>query len=235
LHHGSMFSPEARGALTTETRGQNASLIHRGSFPTQKLALLPDKYWDDKAFEAVRHRYAALMAFIAAMEEAAEDYGHANEDDLDQIGDSTRRCWGAHDLDTMFGGSPTTPAPFRSAGGRRDIKSYDDDLVREHIQREPEKHELVDFDPRKLKSTQPSVTRSGVEYYLGDKYHETGETFADQTNPGNKHPVVYSRPKMVGGGREHLLLSGHHRASAALLRGETLKVRHIVGPWGPPR
>jgi 8-oxo-dGTP pyrophosphatase MutT (NUDIX family)/GNAT superfamily N-acetyltransferase len=234
LHHGSMFSPEARGALTTETRGQNASLIHRGSFPTQKLALLPDKYWDDKAFEAVRHRYAALLAFLAAMEED-EDYAHANEDDLDQIGDSTRRSWGANDLDTMFGGSPTTPAPFRSAGGRRDIKSYDEDLVHEHLRRGPADDELKDFDPRKLKSTQPAVTRSGVEYYLGHKYHETGETYANQDNPGNKHPVVYSRPKMVGGGREHLLLSGHHRASAALLRGETLRVHHIIGPWGPPR
>jgi hypothetical protein len=31
----------------------------------------------------------------------------------------------------------------------------------------------------------------GVEYYLGDRYRTTGETYADEHNLGNKHPVVY--------------------------------------------
>lgn len=40
--HARMFrSPQARQALATETRGQNAHLIRRGNFPDQKTALLP--------------------------------------------------------------------------------------------------------------------------------------------------------------------------------------------------
>lgn len=39
--HSQMFSPLARGAMATETRGQNAALHKHGDFPTQKVALLP--------------------------------------------------------------------------------------------------------------------------------------------------------------------------------------------------
>ena len=45
--HAEMFPAEARGALATETRGQN-SVFNFGSdheFPPQKVALLPPKYW----------------------------------------------------------------------------------------------------------------------------------------------------------------------------------------------
>jgi hypothetical protein len=39
--HAAMFSPAARGALATETRGQNAALHLTGSFQDQKIGLLP--------------------------------------------------------------------------------------------------------------------------------------------------------------------------------------------------
>lgn len=39
--HSRLYSPLARRALATETRGQNAALIATGSFQDQKLALLP--------------------------------------------------------------------------------------------------------------------------------------------------------------------------------------------------
>lgn len=45
--HAQMFSPDARRAMATETRGQNAMLNYgpnKGSFPEQKAALLPEKY-----------------------------------------------------------------------------------------------------------------------------------------------------------------------------------------------
>lgn len=41
LKHSSMFSPLARQALATETRGQNAALHLHGEFQNQKVALLP--------------------------------------------------------------------------------------------------------------------------------------------------------------------------------------------------
>lgn len=39
--HASMFSPLARQALATETRGQNAGLHATGDFPEQKIGVLP--------------------------------------------------------------------------------------------------------------------------------------------------------------------------------------------------
>lgn len=40
--HAAMFSPQARGALATETRGQNAALHYNGGqFQDQKIGLLP--------------------------------------------------------------------------------------------------------------------------------------------------------------------------------------------------
>lgn len=39
--HARMYSPLARMALATETRGQNAALIHTGQFQEQKIATLP--------------------------------------------------------------------------------------------------------------------------------------------------------------------------------------------------
>lgn len=40
--HARMFSPLARRAMTTETRGQNGALHLHGEFQDQKVALLPD-------------------------------------------------------------------------------------------------------------------------------------------------------------------------------------------------
>jgi hypothetical protein len=42
--HAAMFSPLARGALATETRGQNSALRMTGQFQEQKVGLLPEKY-----------------------------------------------------------------------------------------------------------------------------------------------------------------------------------------------
>lgn len=43
--HSRMFSPQARGAMTSETRGQNGSVIMHSDFGPQKVALLPKRFW----------------------------------------------------------------------------------------------------------------------------------------------------------------------------------------------
>jgi hypothetical protein len=43
--HAEMYSPLARRALATETRGQNAALIWTGAFAEQKAGLLPAWAW----------------------------------------------------------------------------------------------------------------------------------------------------------------------------------------------
>jgi hypothetical protein len=44
--HAEMYSPLARRALATETRGQNAGLIWTGTFVEQKAGLLPAWAWE---------------------------------------------------------------------------------------------------------------------------------------------------------------------------------------------
>jgi hypothetical protein len=51
--HASMFSPLARRALATETRGQNAGLHATGDFPEQKIGVLPARM-QDRQFPVAR-------------------------------------------------------------------------------------------------------------------------------------------------------------------------------------
>jgi hypothetical protein len=47
VHHSQMFGKKARGALTTETRGQNSWYnTRKNGFADQKVALLPEQYWE---------------------------------------------------------------------------------------------------------------------------------------------------------------------------------------------
>jgi hypothetical protein len=66
--HSGMFSPLARKALATETRGQNHAMIAAGGeFQDQKVAVLP-KWARD--FEAVRP--ATLAEYRATLKQAAK-------------------------------------------------------------------------------------------------------------------------------------------------------------------
>jgi hypothetical protein len=60
LAHSKMFSEHARPALTSETKGQNASLILNGHFGPQKIAVLPRHHWDDSALRGADPRHASL-------------------------------------------------------------------------------------------------------------------------------------------------------------------------------
>lgn len=138
----------------------------------------------------------------------------------------THRAFGAKNPEELFGESPTTPAPWPRAGRQKRRADFDQGRVDAAL-RNPV---LSEVDPRNLHSTQPNITRQGVDYYMGTEYERTGSTFADQGQAGNRYPVVYSRED-----GQNLALSGHHRAAAALLRGENLRAIHVEGPWGPER
>jgi hypothetical protein len=136
-------------------------------------------------------------------------------------------------------GAAKTTTPWPRAGRYKDVQDYDQARVNEVLTRPPR---LQDVDPRSLHSTQPYVTRSGVDYYSSPAYHRTGQTY-EQTrgggaNVGNAFPVVYRReahPRAVSQEAQNVLLSGHHRAAAALAEGRPLRAQIVEGPWGPPR
>lgn len=135
----------------------------------------------------------------------------------------THRLYGTGDSSLLFpGGVPTAPIPWDSGPRFKKHPSYDKEAVTEMLIRPPV---LEEMDPRNLHGSQPSITQPGVNYYLEDEnYWKTGETYADKNNVGNKYPVVYSDAR----GR-NIILSGHHRATASLLRGTPLITRRVRG------
>lgn len=132
----------------------------------------------------------------------------------------------------LQGVGPTAGMPFERARGSAAIgRAYDLDIARDAIR--DSDYPITEVDPRTLSSTQPSVTRDGVRHYMSDEYRETGETYADQNHKagahtaGNKVPLIYH----TDDDRENVILSGHHRATAAMLGGQMLKAKVVTGPW----
>lgn len=126
------------------------------------------------------------------------------------------------------GAGPTAGAPFeRARGGAAIGRTYDLDLVRKAAA--DKDHPVTEIDPRSLSKVQPSVTRDGVRHYLGNP----NETYADANGKagahtiGNKTPIVYQTEDGV----ENVIMTGHHRATAALLSGQMLQAKVVKGPW----
>ncbi len=130
--------------------------------------------------------------------------------------------YGSNNLDRLFPeGSPITSTPWPMAP-RTKTKPipYSKELLGKALM-DPGKH-MDEVDPRHLHAYQASITRAGVNYYMGDHYKNTGETFADGHHAANQVPVIYTRHT-----GESIILAGHHRAAAALLKGEKLQCMHV--------
>lgn len=136
------------------------------------------------------------------------------------------RLYGNVSVDQFFSGDRHV-VPFPQAGRNKVGMPYDPNVVHAAVHESPP--QLVDVDPRTLSATQSMVTRGGVEHYASGEYDRTGETFADKEKAGNRYPVVYSRDDGT-----NLLLSGHHRATAALLQGRPLRAINPSGGYGNP-
>jgi hypothetical protein len=140
-------------------------------------------------------------------------------------------------MESLFppGSAPKTVIPIPAASRRKDRSGWSSEHVHAALS---EDRQTSRIDPRELKSTQTWVTHEGVSHYMGSEYERTGRTFSDAHDPGNARPVIYSRPRNPenpASTQEHVILSGHHRATAALLKGEQLEHVSVKGPWGPVR
>lgn len=140
-----------------------------------------------------------------------------------KVASDPNRYWGAGDVDALFQGHPTRPAPFPLASQRKDRHTYDREAVQKALSGPPV---LKEFDPRTLHTLQPSVTRAGVKHYMSGEHERTGETFADGHQTGNQHPFVYERED-----GQNILLAGNHRATGKLLEGKPLLARSTEGSW----
>lgn len=132
-------------------------------------------------------------------------------------------------IDRMFPeGATDTVAPWPQAGRKKTVQDYDKDLVTRSITH-PHEFSVEELDPRELHSMQPKVTRAGVSHYV--QHGQEGETFDNDHRLGNDLPRVYHRID----DNQKLILSGHHRAAAALAEGRPFKAMVIRGGWGSPR
>lgn len=128
-------------------------------------------------------------------------------------------------VDDVFKGGLTRPNPFPSPGRRKDLKDYDEQAVGDAIRT----GSPTPVDPSTLHSMQPGITAEGVRHYVDGR----PGLFADGHQLANQHPVVYHRETEQG--TTSILLSGTHRATAALMKGEPLHAIQVRGGYGGPR
>jgi GNAT superfamily N-acetyltransferase len=143
------------------------------------------------------------------------------------------RHWGGG-LESLFPSDEDGPrsvaaVPWQQAGMRKDRKTYDENLVARSITH-PHEFPIEDVDPRDLRATQPKVIRAGVKHYMENPERTYGEDNGGDRRLGNDVPRIYHRED-----GQKIILSGHHRAAAALLKGEPLKAMVIHGGWGEER
>lgn len=141
--------------------------------------------------------------------------------------DLVRRLYGKgqEGFDRLFTGHTTTITPWPHIGKSKQYGLYtpeENENIQTEIRRQPP--QIREFDPRELYSSQSGIAQSHVRYYLTDEYQKTGRTSADQHALGNQYPVILQRSS----GR-NAILSGHHRATAALLRGVPLRGIAVPG------
>jgi len=98
---------------------------------------------------------------------------------------------------------------------------YDKELVGHVLNQDNTPETVRDFDPRALHANQPSLVSPHFLHYFEGK-----EGLAsDKDQRGNAMPFVYIQ-KSTG---IHRILAGHHRAAAALVKGEPLRARFAIG------
>lgn len=159
----------------------------------------------------------------------------AQATDVKATSPKVEQAWGKG-VDAMFGTAEITPAPWPHSARYKDRGDYDLDLVRSVLSSPDTASDLQAVDPRTLHSYQPSITRAGVDYYAeSEDYRRFGTTFEPGENRGNRYPVIYIRDGANGLPGQSVILSGHHRAAAALAKGEALQALVIKGGWGAPR
>ena len=181
---------------------------------------------------------------------AASDHLNPVQHRYAQINDAVGRLYGSNDIHRLFPrtedpagyeamkgyfarkGTPemaeqfkwkvpdTSTIPWDRASKGPGIP-FDQDLVRHTLSQPASDLTVARFDSRVLHGTQPGITHGGVKHYLEGNQG----LYADKDNVGNALPFVYVH-KDTGVNR---LLSGHHRATAALISGKPLIARYVIG------
>lgn len=138
---------------------------------------------------------------------------------------------GEEGMDRLFrtdgGYRPTTVVPFpRQARGSHIRAYFNKDAIEDAVR----SRSYEEVDPRSLMNTQSSVTDAGMRYYMGNDYDLTGKTWKDH-GAGNAVPIIYEAEHPHFGWSERSILTGHHRATADLLKGRPLRAVLVRAPY----
>jgi len=127
--------------------------------------------------------------------------------------------WGCGDLDLCFKGAAKTIVPWPSAGRRKEEPRTPVATVQHLLTAPPRLHEV---DPRTLYASQPWVLRTHTGYYLTGEWELTGRTSADMHSSANRYPTFAERSGQL------VIITGHHRSLAALIRGQPVLARIVA-------
>ena len=127
--------------------------------------------------------------------------------------------WGCGDLDRCFKGAAKTIVPWPSAGRRKGEPRTPVATVEHLLTAPPRLHEV---DPRTLYASQPWVLRTHAGYYLTGEWELTGRTSADMHSSANRYPTFAERRGQL------VIITGHHRSLAALIRGQPVLARIVA-------
>jgi len=125
VHHSQMFTETARGALTTETRGQNSWYNTRGQgFAEQKVALLPKEFWEvpetfEKQYRVIKFQ-AGLIPILKHLEGQHDQASHGSwatagytDEEKARIAEWENRGPALEDLDALWEKSQVTDDELR--------------------------------------------------------------------------------------------------------------------------
>ena len=187
VHHSQMFTETARGALTTETRGQNSWYNTRNQgFAEQKVALLPKEFWEvpdtfEKSYKVIKFQ-AGLIPIFKHQEHDQSTHGNwatagFTDEEKARIAEWENRGFALEDLDALF--APVSDDELREMlMNDEDTYPLVEQAIANYVQAE-----IDDYEAREQKSPTKAmidemterVTEERIKAYLdihGDDYSE---------------------------------------------------------------
>ena len=206
------------GHWIPQTRGDTAAFM-RKHYPRLNLADLLTMFRTANVVEGAACRPDVVaITFSSTTSFEVEFAPVASSPHHPEAAAHLQTLFGCHRLLKLFGQSDTAACPWPTA----DV-SIPQEII-DTVVASPD--DVNEVDPRLLFATRPTLNRKRAEYYLSDAWETTGRTAADPLAAQNRTPIVIT--DALG---RLVIVTGHHRALAALIRGRTL--RCLRGSFAP--
>jgi hypothetical protein len=184
VHHSQMFTETARGALTTETRGQNSWYNSRGKvFAEQKVALLPKEFWEvpdtfEKRYRVIKFE-AGLIPILKHQEHDQSTHGNwatagYTEEEKARIAEWENLGPALEDLDALW--SPVTDDELKEMLlNDENVYPIVEQAIANYVQAE-----IDDFASRVERSPTPAEIEGITERVTEERIQATLETYRDE-------------------------------------------------------